>query len=44
MSVEQQVFGLEIAVNDVHAMKIIECQRDFSGVKFRDRIWKALWS
>jgi len=42
VSVKQQIFGLQIAVNDVHAMEIVKRECNFSGVEFGDRIWEAL--
>jgi hypothetical protein len=42
VSVEQQIFGLKVAIYDVLTMKILQRQRDFSGVEFGDRIWESL--
>lgn len=42
MSVQQQVLRFEIAVDDVHAMKIIQCQRNLGSVELCYRVGKAL--
>lgn len=42
MSVQQQVFRLEIAVDDVHAVEVIQGQSDFGGVELGNRVGEAL--
>lgn len=47
MSVQKQVLGFEIPVDDVLCMEVFECQGDFGGIEFGDRVWKTLdfeWS
>jgi hypothetical protein len=42
MSVQEQVLGLEIAVDDVHAVEIVQCQCDLSSIEFGYRVGEAL--
>ena len=42
VSVEQQVLGLQVSVDDVHAVEVVECERDFSSVEFGYRVWEPL--
>ena len=42
VSVQEQVLWLEIAVDDVHAVEIVQCQCDFGSVEFGYRIGEAL--
>jgi len=43
ISAEEQVFGLQVTVDDVEGMKVVERQGDFCGVEFSDRVREALW-
>lgn len=42
MTVEEQVLGLEVSIDDVLGMQILQRQRDFCGVELCDGIWEAL--
>ena len=42
MAVEEQIFGLEIAVDDVLRMQVVERERHFGGVEFGYGVGKAL--
>jgi hypothetical protein len=42
MSVQKQVLGLEITVDDVHAVEIVQCQCDFCSIEFGYRVGEAL--
>jgi len=42
MPVEQQVFGLEVAIYDFQRMEIVESEGDFGGVELCDWIREAL--
>jgi len=42
MSVEQQVLGFQITVDDVVGMEVVERERDLGGVELCDWIWEAL--
>jgi hypothetical protein len=42
MAVQQQVLGLQVAVDDVVRVQIIEGEGDFGGVELGDRIGEAL--
>ena len=42
VSIQQQVLRLEIAVDDVHAVEVIEGQGDFGRVELRNRVGEAL--
>lgn len=39
---EQQVFGLEVAVDDVERVQVVERERDLGRVEFGDRVGEAL--
>lgn len=39
---EQQVFGLEVAVDDVERVEVVERERDLGRVEFGDRVGEAL--
>ena len=40
--VEQQVFRLEITVDDIPRVQVLERQRDFGGVKLSNGVREAL--
>lgn len=42
MSVEQQVLGLQVAVDDVVRVQVVERKRDFGGIELGDGVGKAL--
>jgi len=42
MSVQEQVLGLEIAVDDVHAVEVVQCQCDLCSIEFGYRVGEAL--
>ena len=42
MSVQKQVLGLQIAVDDVHAVEIVQCQCDLCSIEFGYRVGEAL--
>lgn len=42
VAIEQQVLGLQIAVNDVLGVQVIQGQRDLGSVKFGDGIGESL--
>jgi hypothetical protein len=42
MAVEQQVFGFQIAVDDVVLVKVVERERNLCSIEFGNRIGKAL--
>lgn len=42
VSVQQQILRLEIAVDDVHAVEVIQGQGDFGGVELRNGVGEAL--
>jgi hypothetical protein len=42
VAVEEQIFGFQIAVYNVLAVQVVQCQRDFGRVKFGDRVREAL--
>lgn len=42
MTVEQQVLGLQIAVNDIVLVQVVQGKRDFGSVEFSNRVRKAL--
>lgn len=42
VKVEEDVFWLEVAVNDVEAVEVVECEGDLCCVEFGDWIWKPL--
>jgi hypothetical protein len=42
MSVQEQVLGLEIAVDDVHAVEVVQCQCDLCSVEFGYRVGESL--
>lgn len=42
MSIEQQVFGLQVAVDDVLLVKVVERQGDLGSIELCDRIGKSL--
>jgi hypothetical protein len=39
---EQQVFGFQVAVDDVEGVKVVESEGDFSCVEFGDRVGETL--
>lgn len=39
---EQHIFWLEVAIDDLHGVKVIEGERDLSGKEFGDGLRKAL--
>jgi hypothetical protein len=41
--VEQQVLGLQVAVDDVVRVQVVQRERDFGRVELCDRVGKALW-
>ena len=43
MPVEQQVLGLQVAVDDLQTMQVVERERHFGGVEFGYWVWEALW-
>jgi hypothetical protein len=40
--VEEDVFGFEVAVDDVEIVEVVEGEGDFCSVEFGDWIWKSL--
>jgi hypothetical protein len=42
MSVEEQIFRLQVAVNNIVRVQVIEGQRDLSRVEFGDGVGEAL--
>jgi hypothetical protein len=42
MSVQEQVLGLEIAVDDVHAVEVVQGQCDLCSIEFGYRVGEAL--
>ena len=42
VSVEEQIFWLQVAINDVQSMQIIECKSNFSGVELCNRVRESL--
>lgn len=42
MSIEEEIFRLQITVNDVLRVQILESKGDFGCVEFGDRVWEAL--
>jgi hypothetical protein len=42
MAIQEQVLGLQIAVDDVVRVEVIESERDFGGIEFGDGVGKAL--
>ena len=43
IEVEQNVFGLQVTVDDILVVEVIQGEGDFGGVEFRDRVGEALW-
>lgn len=42
MSVEQQVLGLQITVDDVHRVQVVESERDLGGVELSNGVGESL--
>lgn len=42
MPIEQEVFGLEVPIDDMHGMEVVKRQCDFRSVEFGNRIGKTL--
>lgn len=42
VSVQQQILRLEIAVDDVHAVEVVQGQGDFGRVELGNRVGEAL--
>ena len=42
MTVQQQVLGFEISVDDIFGVEILQRERDFCCVEFGHRIWESL--
>lgn len=42
MAIQKQIFGLQVAVDDVLLMQIIECERDLSSIKLGHGVREAL--
>ena len=42
VEVEKDVFGLEVAVDDVEGVQVVQGECDLRGVELRDRVWEAL--
>lgn len=42
MAVEQQILGLQVAVDDVVRVQVVERERDFGGVELCDWVGEAL--
>ena len=42
VSVQQQVLGLEITVDDLLLVKVLECEGDFRGIEFGDGVGEPL--
>jgi hypothetical protein len=42
VSVQEQVLGLEIAVDDVHAVEVVQCQCDLCSIELGYRVGEAL--
>jgi hypothetical protein len=40
--VEEDVFGFEVAVDDVEVVEVVEGESDLCSVEFGDWIWKSL--
>ena len=40
--VEEDVFGFEVAVDDVEIVEVVESEGDFCGVEFGYWVWKSL--
>jgi len=43
MSVEQQVLWFQITIDDMFRVKVLDRQRNFCSVEFRDWVWKTLF-
>jgi hypothetical protein len=43
MSVEEQVFWLEIAINDIQRVQVVQREGDFSGVELGNRVGESLF-
>lgn len=43
MAVQEQILGLQVAVDDVVRVQVIERERNLCGVELCDGIGKALW-
>lgn len=44
VSIQQQVFGLQITIDDVLGMKVFQGQGHFSGIEFGYWVWEPLQS
>lgn len=42
VSVEQQVLGLQITVDDVHRVQVVESERDLGGVELSNGVGESL--
>lgn len=42
MPIQKQIFGFEVAIDDVHRMQIVERKSYFGGVEFSYRIGESL--
>lgn len=42
MPVQQQVFGLQVAVDDVFGVQVFQSQRGLGGVELGDRVRESL--
>lgn len=39
---EQQVFRLEISVDDIEGVEVVDSEGDFCGVEFGNGVWESL--
>lgn len=42
MAIEEQVFRLQISINDVLGVQILKRQSNLCSVEFGDRVWETL--
>lgn len=43
IEIEENIFRLEVAIDDIQRMEVVERERDFCRVELGYGIWKALW-
>ena len=42
IGVQKDIFRFKVPIYNILIMKMIQCERNFGRIEFRDRIWKTL--